>query len=190
MIFVAIPNLRWISTQLALTLPHWMKNYGVTVFAPEMLKPIGYARNYCVKKFLETKATHFLFIDADVAPEPGVLEKLLTANVDVIAAKVNVMKVDVDGIAKPVPILCRRNASGEMKIHFGKGVERIDRAGTGCMLIKRSVFETIKCPWFESKDWGEVRGTDFNFCEKMEKAGIPLFGHFDAAGRQLVEGYI
>jgi len=190
MIFIAIPNMRWICTPLARTRTYWEKNYPVRVFDPEMLKPIGYARNVCVDKFLKTQATHFFLVDADVAPPEDTLEKLLKADVDVIAARVNVMKLDGDGTIKPIHILCRRNKENDLKVYFGQGVERVDRAGFACVLFKRSVFEQIACPWFESKDWGAVRGTDFGFCEKLEKVGIPVHGHFDTNCQQLIETYI
>ncbi len=190
-VFVAIPNLRWLCTPLALTIPRWLRDHqGCIVYAPEMLKPLAYARNFCVEKFLETDATHFFIVDADIAPAPGVLEHLLSAEVAVIAAKVNQLKLDDDGIMKPCPMLMRRDEEGNFKAAYGKGIGQIDRAGFACVLFTRAVFEKIKCPWFEQRPWGLSRGTDFNFCEKMEETNIPLFGHFDMECKQLVSTYI
>jgi len=189
-VFIAIPNLHWICTPLALTIPHWLKNFQSVVFAPEMLKPISYARNFCVERFLESKADYFFLVDADVAPAPRTLETLLSAGEDVVAAKVHQLKLDDDGIVKPCPMFMRYDKDRNFRAAYGEGVGKIDRAGFACILFKRHVFEVIKRPWFDLRPWGASRGTDFIFCEKMEKAGIPLHAHFEVECRQLVQQYI
>ncbi len=190
-VFIAIPNLGWIQTQLALTVPRWLRDHQDSIlYAPQNLKPIAYARNYCVDVFLKSGASHLLMIDADIAPAPDTLSRLLAAGVPVIAAKVHQLKRDDDGQLKPCPMLMRRDKEGNFRAAYDKGVQKIDRAGFACMLYSRVVFEKIKCPWFDQRPWGAIRGTDFIFCEKMEEAGIPLYGHFDVECQQYIQCYI
>jgi hypothetical protein len=185
-----IPNMGWVNTQLAMTLPHWLKNFNVRLTMPTNLKPLSYARNWCVEQFLQSEAQYLWLLDDDVAPPAYALHRLLEADKPVVAGLVHQLKVDDDGILKPAPMLLRRDEQGEFRVAQGAGIARIDRAGFACVLFQRSVFETIPKPWFETRPVGEIRGTDFIFCEKMERAGIPLWGHFDVECPQLVEVYI
>jgi len=127
---------------------------------------------------MESDADYFWLIDADISPPQHALGALLSAGQDVVAASVKVRKIDVDGNEKAVNMLMRGN-NGKYYEAYGTGVEQIDRAGFGCVLFHRHVFEAIPFPWFELKPWGEFRGTDFILCEKMEHMGIALYGHFD-----------
>jgi hypothetical protein len=88
------------------------------------------------------------------------------------------MKRDVDGLVKPVGMVVRKDENGELKAALGDGVQRVDRCGSSCILIERWVFEKVEFPWYEDRAWGESRGQDFVFCEKLEEAEIPLFAHF------------
>ncbi len=129
--------------------------------------------------FMKTERTHFWLIDADTEPPQSALEDLLEPAQPVVAAVVRVMKLDDDGITKPVQMLMRENGDGKYYEAIDTGVKVVDRAGFGCVLFERDVFNKIPFPWFEEKPWGESRGTDFNVCEKLERVGIPLYGQFD-----------
>lgn len=48
-----------------------------------------------------------------------------------------------------------------------------DALGTGCMLIHRSVFETLPAPWFEYRAGGNSE--DLMFCKEAKEAGIPVY---------------
>ncbi len=190
-VFIATPNMGWICTPLARQFGDWERRLGVKICTPEGLKPMSFARNWCVDLFLQTDCDFFWLLDADIAPAPGILEALLKADKDIIAAPVRVLKVDTDEKLKPVPMLMMRGDDHEFYSVNGSGVERIDRAGFACILFKRWIFETaISCPWFEERPWGKYRGTDFIFCEKLDKLEIPLYGHFDLDCKQKVETFI
>jgi hypothetical protein len=189
-IHICITNMGWINTNLVYSIPYWLKNFDTKLFLPNGLKPLSYARNYCVEQFLNSEARYLWMLDDDVSPPLDAIAKLLLADVEVIAASVCQLKVDVDGKTKAVPMLLRKESDGLFYLAEGSSIERIDRAGFACVLFHRSVFEKIPSPWFETRSVGEVRGTDFIFCEKMEKYSIPLYGHFGVQCRQLVEVYI
>jgi hypothetical protein len=184
-----IPNMGWVNTQLAMTLPYWLKNFNLRLTMPTNLKPLSYARNWCVEQFLQSGAQYLWLLDDDVAPPGYALQRLLEADKPVVAGLVRQLKVDDDGILKPAPMLLQRD-EGTFRIAQATGIAQVDRAGFACVLFQRHVFEQIPAPWFETRPIGEIRGTDFIFCEKMEQAGIPLWGHFDVICPQLVEAYI
>ena len=56
-----------------------------------------------------------------------------------------------------------------------RGLQAVEAAGSGIMLIRRRVFERIEPPWFERK--GEL-GEDFHFCLKARAAGCGVFCDF------------
>lgn len=168
----------WIATGLARRIPYWLKNFNSVWYTPENLRPISYARNWIADVFMQTEYSHFWLIDADTTPPRSALQRMLDADVPVIGAGVNVMKLDSDGITKPVRMFMRQNGSGYYEAH-GSGVEQVDRIGFGCVLFEREVFGMMDFPWFEERNWGEVRGTDFLMCERLEENAIPIFAHFD-----------
>lgn len=81
------------------------------------------------------------------------------------------------------------------------GVVEVDEVGTGCILIRRRVFEALADPWFEL---GQIKsdemGEDLYFCRKARAAGFRIAvdldntaGHFarfgvwaDAANRRVL----
>lgn len=169
----------WLATGLVKNIPYWLKNYDLEWWPePTNMRPLSYARNWFGRKFLESEREYFWIVDADTEPPRDALERMLDAEVAVIAAVVKTWKRDLDGITKPVQMLMRQNGDGYYEAQ-DYGVKLVDRAGFGCVLFHRSVFENIEFPWFEERPWGEVRGTDFILCEKLEEAGIPIYGHFD-----------
>lgn len=67
----------------------------------------------------------------------------------------------------------------------GNPLLECDAVGTGCMIIHRSVLETMKPPWFEYRDG--TRSEDIEFCYRVhEELGLPVFadmsticGHYE-----------
>ncbi len=185
-IFLAVPNLGWIHTDLMQTILVWLKS-GVTFYAPKGLQPVGYARNNCVEAFLKSEATHLLFVDADTIPHPEALLLLLKADKPIISGIVPAMKRDTDGSMKPVGMVARKLLNEKYLPVQGKGIELIDVCGMACVLIKREVFDKIPCPWFESADWGNNRGEDFSFCNKLSDNNIELWAHFNVQCQHVKE---
>lgn len=176
-----------IVTSLVEALLYWGRDERVEVWTPEGLRPIPYARNYCAKRFMDSKHSYLWFIDADTTPTRAALDMLLQADKSMISGLYPLLKMDTDGLRKRVNIVCRRNGAGELKAATGSGVEPIDACGTGCLMIRREVFEQIEFPWFVERSWGEVRGSDFTFCERVRAAGIPIYAHFEVQCRHRKE---
>jgi GT2 family glycosyltransferase len=62
------------------------------------------------------------------------------------------------------------------------GLMEVDGIGTGCLLIRRKVFEAMAEPWFSYRDEGSE---DLYFCREAKRAGFKI--HLD---RGLVCGHV
>lgn len=192
-VFIAIPNLNWICTSLAMQFVPWTRDYGAYLFLPTGLRPPAYARNFCVKKLqkMPPEYTHIWFVDDDTTPKrPDALKLLLDADKDVISGVYRVMKMDTDGVKKPVNMVAVDAPDDEYYPVGGTGIGKITASGAGCLLIKREVFDKVPFPWFEDLPWGKTRGQDFVFCKKLAEAGIEMFAHFDVVCSHRVEDEI
>lgn len=111
------------------------------------------ARNMLTHNFLSTNCTHLLFIDADVAFDPHGVVKMLESDLSLIGglyAKkcINWGKVHFAASRGVSPenlhsVACDYYVRGDVEIGSDKPVEVVS-VGTGLMLIKREVFETLK----------------------------------------------
>ena len=115
-------------------------------------------RNLCVSNFMESEDSysHFLFIDSDIDFEPETIFKMIEADKEVIAAPYPLKAIDWDKIHRRVNA---KEMDAEMMSKMGftwpiklenqkeisveKGVMQVSHAPTGCMLIKKQVFEKM-----------------------------------------------
>jgi hypothetical protein len=118
-------------------------------------------RNLCVNAFMEEcrnhKYTHMLFVDSDIEFSFETIMKLVAADKDIVAAPYPLKALDWDKIAKRIKleilkmvILCLNmvftwpiKLEGKDHISITNGIAEVSHAPTGCMLIKREVFEKM-----------------------------------------------
>jgi hypothetical protein len=119
------------------------------------------------------ETTHVLFIDTDMRYPADALQRLLARDLDIVGANYRHRSPEVDSTA--------RSMNDERVFSTGKtGVEEVLHTGTGFLLIKRRVFETMEKPWFETTyrhkqdDW---LGEDVYFCIMARQAGFKV--HID-----------
>ena len=93
---------------------------------------IAYARNTLVGLFLKTDCTHLAFIDADMEFPPHALKHLLAHDRDIVAATYT---------KKKRPVEWCHSALSEKPDEAG--LVEVRYAGTGFILIRRSVFDHI-----------------------------------------------
>jgi hypothetical protein len=167
-------------------------------------------RNLCVANFLNEKYSHLLFIDADIDFESKTIFKMLELDKEVIAVPYPMKTLNWDRIYKfkediknskelsytgftyPIKVKDKDN------IKVKDDVMEVTHAPTGCMLIKRQVFDKMieKYPELrisqptimngEAKDkdnlWNffdtyhdlenkKYYGEDFGFCKKWTDIG-------------------
>jgi hypothetical protein len=166
------------------------------------------ARNMLTHMFLNSDCTHMLFVDADVAFDVDGVQAMLDADKPIIGALYAKKVIDWNAVHNAVmrgaqPMHLPQVASpayvqGNITA-FDKPVE-VRSVGTGAMLIKREVFETLKdstpkgklgssvvgqiAPdtvvhhYFESgqdDDTGEFLSEDYHFCQKWRKVGGKVY---------------
>lgn len=131
------------------------------------------ARNALAHQFLKTDATHLMFIDADIRFNPNDIVRMLEADKEIICGiypkkEINWFTVK-QAMDKEVPneqlkfhtgsfVVNLVNYAGEVTVPVNEPVE-IFNGGTGFMLIKREVFETLadKVPSY-TNDVGDLSG--------------------------------
>ena len=163
-------------TQSMLTLQKQAQDAGITLSFSFMFNEslITRARNALAHGFLTTKATHLMFIDADIKFIPEQIFPMLEADKDIICGiypkkEINWQSIR-DAIGRGVPneelknhtgsfVVNLANYEGSVTIPINEPVE-IWNGGTGFMLIKREVFEKLKdvVPTY-TNDMNDLGGT-------------------------------
>jgi hypothetical protein len=118
-------------------------------------------RNLCVNAFMEESKnhnySHMLFIDSDIDFSFETIMKLVAADKDIIAAPYPLKTLDWEKIARRIKTRNIQDGEtmskqgfvwpikieGANQISVTGGVAEVSHAPTGCMLIKRQVFEKM-----------------------------------------------
>jgi hypothetical protein len=169
-----------------------MENHGFIYkpFLPKRLIPIDYARNVCVKMFLEDKAaSRLFFIDDDMNPPPN-WHELLSFNVPAVSALAVGWKPAQDGqLGTVYPTAFKLQDDGRYKGFAPPSLMpvTVDAVGTGCVVLTREIFEELPANPYQTQrnDDGSIRESeDVYFWRLANKAGYrPLlvpaieFGH-------------
>ncbi len=144
--------------------------------------PVDYMRNEVVRQALERDDWDYLwFIDDDIIPPLGTIQRLVEAGKDIIAAPYHALQWASEGVPRLSWAVTQRNDDGSpKKVSLGEELTQVHGCGMGCTLIHRPVFESIKSPWFEYKtDYTTIpyerQGEDFDFCNKARDAGFEVW---------------
>lgn len=160
---------------------------------------ISRQRNELVKSFLDsTTAQWLLILDSDEQISLAAFDKLVESVHDVdrpVVAGLYFGTTPAQVFPRPVPHLYRRAADGVSMIPLhdypADTLIEVDAAGTGCLLIHRTVLETIRshADPHEGPDWCWFRdlplnglwlGEDFYFCRLVKARGFPIHAHTGA----------
>lgn len=194
-VYMAIPSTGNRSDAQCYTLRRIEKEYGdrvELVYPHQMVVRIfhDFARNEIVKEFLKTDCDILWFIDSDVVPAPHILD-LITKHGD---------KWQVAGATYPVwmnnklvfTVYDYDPERGCMHIIdaprcIQETLDWVDGLATGCLMIKREVFEKLEQPYFEFKYNPETRelteGEDLGFCKKLVSLGIKTFTDYSMVAK-------
>lgn len=137
-------------------------------------------RNKLAMELLKSDFTHLLMLDIDHIHPTDIVQKL--ARWVMLDPKRKV----VGGLnfrrGEPFDPCCfLKGPEGKYfpPVEWGKGLIRVDRIGTGSILIAREVFEQIEPPWFYndySRVWEDAwPGEDMGFSIKCEEKGIEMW---------------
>lgn len=148
-----------------------------------------FARNEIVKEFLSTDCDVLWFLDSDVTPSKHFLELLVNEGDkwEAAGATYPVFMTLPEQSDLQVVFTVYKKKDGEDKFTIGnapkKGKEFVDGLATGCLLLKRSIFEKLSEPYFEFKFDEKTRymteGEDLGFCRKLSQLGIKFYTDFE-----------
>jgi hypothetical protein len=174
-------------------------------------------RQLCVSGFMGTQATHMLFIDSDISFNFKMIERMLNYDKEICLVPYPVKGIDFEKVKKKIkegseldPRVLGNQYTMSLKDNENVSVENgfveIDRGPAGCMLMKRSVIETLikEYPEFTidqhtlidgklvKRDfmynffdtyWNPedktYTGEDFYFCKLCKHAGIKMYALID-----------
>lgn len=163
---------------------------GIKVYLSDLsnCSIITMARNALVNEFLKTDATELLFIDSDVVVNPDAILRLMAQSGD----------KDVTAGAYPRRAKDKKfftdvyyNSTGD--VEFENSLMRVERVGTGFMLVQRHVIETLiknHPEWtYENTMTGEQMsavfdfkivdgkyvGEDYLFCDRVRAEGFKVY---------------
>jgi hypothetical protein len=198
---IAIPHDGTVDAQLTLDLVTLMRERKTRIDSLQMVQGTGLlarTRNIIVKNFLDDSHADWLFmLDSDQTLSVDVFDKLVdTAHKDdkpFVAGLVFAQFFD-DGVLRPVPAIYNLHESGSMlpiDDYAKDSVIRIDGAGTGAILVHRSVLEAVRekanpnqgtdwCWFFDGAIDGRWFSEDLLFCRKVGALGFPIFAHTGA----------
>lgn len=147
-----------------------------TLISP--MRGIGENRNRITKAFLKGNYDWLLMVDSDNPPPRNVLQ-LIKEDKDVIGLPTPINMNWVEGVNNIYWSVF--DESGHPIKEQGNGLQRVKKIGTGCILIKRKVLESIENPFTTVRGEDDVRivGTDIAFCIKCNNAGFEIYTHWD-----------
>ena len=120
---------------------------------------------------LETDCTHILWLDSDMKFSSDVLEKLLSANKDIVACNYSTR------VPPYLPVAFTSDIDMDMRLTEKTGIHTVCAVGLGCMLVKRKVFDQMALPYFGvswNEDYTGLVGEDLFFCQKARGLGFNI----------------
>jgi len=162
-IFVATPVHSEVSVHYARAILDFqkecMKNNILVSFSLIKSSLVTQGRNLCVSQFLEEneKYTHLLFIDSDIEFKPSTIFEMIKKDKELITCPYPMKTFNWDKMTKRINKSEINNAEelsksgftfplkvpNKDKIVSNEGVIELSHAPTGCMLIKRQVFDKM-----------------------------------------------
>lgn len=149
-----------------------------------------FARNEVVEEFLESDCDILWFVDSDVCPPKHILD-LITVHGDknwLAAGAPYPLWMKVPGLDHTSIVFTaykgivkngEKTAGIKMADVPTTGTEWVDGLATGCLFLKREVFEKLEKPYFEFKrnplNMNVIEGEDLGFAVKLANLGIKFF---------------
>lgn len=141
-----------------------------------------YARNSIVEEFLDSDCDVLWFLDSDIVPHPLTLTLFDKFNEWELAGCPYPVFMRPAGMeTSQIVYTVYKNMDGKFTTASipGSGRDYVDGIATGCIFIKREVFEELKKPYFEFKYDAESRqmteGEDLGFCRKTHALGKKFY---------------
>jgi hypothetical protein len=171
---IGIPSGDMVHADFMLSLLHLVQHGRVAGFRVSVINSkfslLTEARNLCVNAALEARAEWLLFLDSDMVLPADTLAKLMAHEREVVGGT-------YPRRGWPLAFIGSR-ADGVPFSLDDKGLVEAGRMPTGCLLIKTSVFEKLKAPFFRCsyhEEAGKVLGEDFWFSDRVRSLGHQIW---------------
>jgi hypothetical protein len=177
---ICVPVRDYVTAAFSYSLANLMRKCGETEQKVSLHMVMGsevaMQRQQLVDEALETDCTHILWLDSDMNFPVNVLHGLLSHNLDIVACNYSTR------VAPHRPVAFKTSSDLDIRVFDGTGLEEIYAVGMGCMLVKRSVYETISRPYYSvnwNDDYTSLVGEDIYFCNKIKEHGYKIFLEHD-----------
>lgn len=145
-----------------------------------------HSRNMYVRQFLASNCDAIWFLDSDILPPDRVLDLVADhwEDWDCAGAPYPVWMTQEGYETKQVTYCVYRRSDDKpglfpAAVPLNGGLDYVDGMATGCIFIKRHVFEKLQEPYFSffyKEDTREItRGEDLDFCQKVSDLGYKFF---------------
>jgi len=150
-----------------------------------------FARNEVVEDFLKTDCEILWFLDSDVVPPEACLDLIVEHgdNWELAGCPYPVwMTPEKDKGPQIVYCVYKKTPLGltASKVPHS-GLEMVDGLATGCLFIKREVFDKLEQPYFEfkydPKNRKMIEGEDLGFCRKVGNQGYKFLVNYELTCR-------
>lgn len=144
-----------------------------------------FARNMVVRDFLASDCDILWFLDSDVVPHPDVLDIIYEKDKWQAAGAPYPLFITQKGWDGPQVVLA---VYGKTEKGFypreipNDGFAFVDGIATGCLFLKKEVFQSLTEPYFEHRYDNITRelieGEDLGFCRKLSESGTQFYINF------------
>ena len=173
-IAIGVPSGDMVHADFMLSLLHLVQNGRAAGFRLSIVNSkfslLTEARNLCVKAALDARAEWLLFLDSDMVLPPDTVARLMSHQKDIVGGT-------YPRRGWPLAFIGTRPDGAAISLD-DKGLIEAGRLPTGCLLIKMSVFEQLKAPYFRCsyhEEAGKVLGEDFWFSDRVRSLGYRLW---------------
>jgi len=133
---------------------------------------VANARNNCVGGAQRINADYIMFIDSDMIFPPNTIDRLLAHKKDIVGGTYVRRGPPFDNLGSSIPEHMDRQS----------GLVEMTHMPTGVLLIKTSVFDKFKRPYFRysiDEDKEQIGGEDMLFSEMARERGFRIFCDLD-----------
>lgn len=190
-IFIGIPSLGRIQTQLALNLLAWKssRKYQVEIYHENGEKPVSSAQNKIIREFLTRDMDYLLLLESDVIPPPNRI--CPSSSLDLTEFEVDMVNGLCFICERGAPFIGKAAAAsrfeeerclslGPEELYPPRLIE-VDFTGAGCLMVKRKVLESLVVPYFkfEYTENGDkvIISQDYYFSKQVKEKGFQIFIH-------------
>ncbi|MGH1572001.1 glycosyltransferase family 2 protein [Methylobacterium sp. P31] len=168
---IAIPCGTMVHADFAVSLGSMMHSLGEMPMSLVVGKSsiVADARNMGLEFAQKYNAEYILFIDSDMTFPRDALLRLLVRNVDIIGATYSRRTAPFHFLGDILP---------EQPADAPKGLLEMSRIPTGFLLVKASVFERLKRPYFRfrvDEEQGVNIGEDYDFSDRVRSLGYRIW---------------